>query len=136
MVILKMFSIALLNLSLQVQNPDPVRVQIFDVQEGRVVKQIPLAPELEKSIIHSLQDSPKMYGGFSVNPKNGVILHVQFANPIQISSPLFPDSIKELYLILEKDTQPMALIFFNSTSKYIVVVLNGTSESFRLKNHL
>jgi hypothetical protein len=77
-----------------------------------------------------------MYGGFSVDPRSGQILHIKFKKPMDLSSPIYPDLIKEVYLILENGEPPRALIFFNSVSKNIVVVLDRNNEQCLLQNKL
>jgi len=135
-VIYRIFSIALLAINLKFNKSDPTLVQIFDVKQEKVIKQITLTNDLMKSIITSLDSTPKMYDGFSVNPNSGIVLHVEFMNSIKLSSAIYPDLIKEVYLFLEDHSQPKALIFFNSSSKYIVVVLDEKSDQFTIQDKL
>lgn len=134
--IFKIITSALLSLHLLLHQPDPPLVQIFDVKQEKVVKQYPLNRDLEKSITELLNASPRMYGGIDMNPKSGLILHAKFKSPIQISSLIYPDSIKEVYLFLEPEVDPKALIFFSSSSKFIIVVLKGDSDQFMKENNL
>ena len=55
---------------------------------------------MNQSILEVLQSSPTPYGGFSVDPKAGLILHVPYSSPITINNPIYSDSIKEVYLFL------------------------------------
>ncbi|MFC7680744.1 hypothetical protein [Paenibacillus sp. GCM10028914] len=134
--IIKILSIALLSFNLNLFHPDQPSVQIFDVKQEKVIQERPLTQELEKSIITLLQSSPTIHGGLSIDPKDGQILHVKFKNPVKLSSDIYPDLIKEVYLFLEHGVRPKALIFFNNTAKNIVVVLEGHSEQFIKKNIL
>jgi len=83
-----------------------------------------------------LQSSPAIYGNIDMNPKSGLILHVQFDKPVKLSSAIYPDLVKEVYLFLEPGLQPKSLIFFQSTKKFIVVVLKGDSNKFIIQNSL
>lgn len=132
--ILKIIAIVLWILQFNVQITDPTFVQVFDVKQEKVIRQIKLTGDLEKSILACLDASPKMHGGFSVNPTSGQILHIKFRKPVDLSSPLYPDLIKEVYLFLEDGEPPRALIFFKSMSKNIVVVLDGDKKQCLLQN--
>ncbi|SDE65875.1 hypothetical protein SAMN04488542_101296 [Fontibacillus panacisegetis] len=131
---LKMISIVLITLNLNLYKPDQSLVQIFDVQQEKVVKQIPLTDGLEKSFIGLLDSSPKMYGGMDMNPKSGLILHVEFKNPIKLTSAVYTDLVKEAYLFLEPGEQPKSLIYYNTQRGVIVVVLKGDSDQFIKSN--
>lgn len=133
--IIKILSIALLSFNLHFQNPDRTMVEIFDVKQEKVIKQRPMTQELEKSIITLLHASPTIHNGFSMDPKAGLILHVEFNNPVQLSSDVYLDLVKEAYLFLEQGVKPKALLFFN-TKKNVLVVLDGDSEQFIKKNDL
>ncbi len=50
------------------QATDPTLVQVFDVKQQKVIRQLKFTDELEKSILACLDASPKMYGSFAVNP--------------------------------------------------------------------
>lgn len=132
--ILKLITIALLTLNLNLHQPDQPMVQIFDVQQEKVVKQIPLTHELENSFIKLLDSSPKMYGGMDMNPKSGLILHVEFKNPVKLTSAVYTDLVKEAYLFLEPGEQPKSLIYYNTQRGVIVVVLKGDSDQFIKSN--
>ncbi|WMT39594.1 hypothetical protein RE628_19615 [Paenibacillus sp. D2_2] len=134
--ILKIITIVLWILHLNVQFTDPTFIQVFDVKQEKVIRQIKLTDELEKSILACLDTSPKIYGGFSVDPRSGQILHIKYKHPVKLSSPVYTNLVKEVYLFLEDGKPPRALIFFNSVSKNIVVVLNGKNKQCLLQNHL
>ncbi|MFC5472305.1 hypothetical protein ACFPPD_26835 [Cohnella suwonensis] len=121
-----------LNLSFQ----EPMLFQVFDIRQGKVIEQRPLTRELEESILSLLNSSPSTYGGFTMNPADGLILHVIFEDPIRMTSDFYPEPIKEIYLFLEPDIQPKALIFLQDKSRYRVVVLHGNSDQFILRNNL
>lgn len=132
--ILKIISIALLALNLNLHQPDQSMVQIFDVQQEKVVKQIPLTDDLSMSLIGLLDSSPKMYGGMDMNPKSGFIIHVEFKNPVKLSSAVYTDLVKEVYLFLEPGEHPKSLIYYNTQRGVIVVVLKGDSDQFIKSN--
>ncbi|MNL21940.1 hypothetical protein D3C87_1432560 [compost metagenome] len=134
--ILKIISVALLALNLNLQKTNQPMIQIFDVKQEKVIKQISLTHELEQSIIELLNSDPKIYVGKDMNPKSGLILHLVFENPTKLTSKLYPDLVKEIYLFLEPGTEPKSLIFFKSTSKFIVVVLKEDNNQFIIKNNL
>jgi hypothetical protein len=104
-------------------------VSIFDVKQEKVIKVIPLTIEMLNLTLNVLQASPEIYSGFTLNPKNGFILHIPFTTPIKVNNPLYPDKIKEIYLFLEEDEKIKALLFFES-AKSRIVVLNYDAKKF------
>ncbi|MBB6638299.1 hypothetical protein [Cohnella thailandensis] len=134
--IIKMISIALVALRINSHNPNQAALQIFDVKQEKVIKQSPLSSDLQESIMQLLQSSPAIYGNIDMNPKSGLILHVQFDKPVKLSSAIYPDLVKEVYFFLEPGLQPKSLMFFQSTKKFIVVVLKGDSNKFITQNNL
>lgn len=112
-------------------------VAIFDVKQEKVTKVIPFDADLKESIVEVLQSSPTMFGGFSLNPRNGLVLHFVFESPIQPANRLYSSPIKELYLFLEPQTKPKALLFLTSNQpKTMVVELNYDTELFIRNNRL
>lgn len=114
----------------------PVNVSIFNVKQERVVKVLALNSQFEQSIIDILNSSPDLYGGFSINPDSGLILHIPFPSPIEVMNSIYSDKIKEIYLFLEPGKKPKALVFFVSKKPSIIVVLNYDTIQFINENNL
>ncbi|TFE19660.1 hypothetical protein [Cohnella luojiensis] len=95
-------------------------VSVFDVKQEKVVKVIPLTPELNDSVLQLLQSSPTIYGGFGVNPTSGIVLHIPFPKPVRIPHECYPHPIKEVYLFLAQGTKPLALLFLDNNRQNIV----------------
>lgn len=108
-------------------------VSIFDVKQEIVIKLIPLTTDLEKSIEEILLSSPFLFGGLSMEPQAGVVLHIPFSTPVQVDHEIYPSRIREMYLFLERDKKPKALLFFAAKHQPIVVVLNANARRFMEK---
>lgn len=134
--IIKMLTIALLTFNLLSQQPEQTNVQIYDVKQEKVIKEQPLTSHLQESIITLLDSSPTIYSGFTMDPKDGFILHIQFNKPIQLTSDLYPDFVKETYIFLEQGVPPKALIFFHTLKKNMLIVLDESSDQFMIRHQL
>lgn len=134
--ILKIITIITWILHFTVQTVDPTFIQVFDVRQEKVIRQIKLTHDLEKPIIACLDASPKIYSGFTVNPGSGQILHIKFKDSIKLSSSIYTDLVKEVYLFLEDGEPSKALVFFQSISRSIVVVLDRDNEQCVLQKKL
>ncbi len=111
-------------------------VSIFDVKQEKVVKVMPLTLEFKNSVFQVLKSSPAVYGGFSMNPKNGLILHIPFHSPVEIPHRFYSDRIKEIYLFLEYGSKPKALLFLESKQRQIIVELDYDPDKFIKMNNL
>ncbi|WP_373231160.1 hypothetical protein [Cohnella sp.] len=120
----------------RVRAEEKPNVSIFDVKQEKVVKVVPLTSELQDSVLELLRSSPILYGGFSMDPQDGMVLHVPFPTPVQIKHELYPSAIQEVYIFLEQDKQPRALIFFAAKQRPIVVVLSYDARKFMERNQL
>ncbi|RED59183.1 hypothetical protein [Cohnella lupini] len=114
----------------------PPMVSIFSVKQEKVVKVTPLTSTMNQSILDALQSSPTPYGGFSVDPKAGLIVHVPYSSPIAVTNPIYSDVIKEVYLFLEPGQSLRALLFYSSSHKNAVVDLKYDMERFIRSNDL
>jgi hypothetical protein len=108
-------------------------VSVFDVKQEKVIKIMPLTSELKKSVIEVLQSSPVVYGDFSINPMNGLVIHIPFTSPVHVPHSFYSNKISEIYLFLEHDTKPKALLFLDN-HKQTIVVLNYDNQ--KLLNNL
>jgi hypothetical protein len=113
----------------------PLAVSVFDVKQEKVVQAMPLEPTLQRSVLALLQSGPTVYGGLSVNPRSGLIVRIDFPAPLRIPHPFYKDRIREVYLFLEPDTAPRALLF-SEHGKTTVAILHGDSRKFTAQNHL
>jgi hypothetical protein len=112
-------------------------VAIFNIKREKVTQVVPYTADLEKSLLEVLQSSPTMFGGFSLNPRNGLVLRFIFSTPIQPEHRLYPNRIKELYLFLEPLAKPKALLFLTSDRpKTMVVEFNYDTELFVRRHQL
>ncbi|WP_256762122.1 hypothetical protein [Cohnella sp. WQ 127256] len=127
--------ISLLFATDDVKSKELSTVAVFDVKQEKVVKVMPLTAELKDSVLELLQSSPTVYGGFSMNPSSGLVLHIPFPSPIQVPHKYYSNKINELYLFLEHGAKPTALLFLDN-HKQIIVVLDVDLQKFVHQNDL
>lgn|GEM_PF-2477059 len=128
--IFKWLAVVFVGLQIIGHSPIDTMVQLFDVKEEKVVYQRSLTPSLEYAVIDLLETSPSIYAGIDMNPKSGVIIHIQFTDPIYLSSGIYPGAAKEVYLFLEPGEKAKAVVFLASTNQYIIVTLDKDSDAF------
>ncbi|WP_239616797.1 hypothetical protein [Cohnella mopanensis] len=109
-------------------------VSVFDVKQEKVTKIMPLTPELKKSVFEVLQSCPVVFGGFSMNPTNGLVVHIPFTTPVQIPHRSYSTKVSEIYLFLEHDIKPKALLFLDNHKQKIVELDYDTQKFIRLNN--
>ena len=116
--------------SAQADNPLPPPVEVFDVQQGKVVHTLPLSNKLKKLIINALNHSPSPYKGVTMNPTSGIIVHVRFAQPVKLRPKLYPEPVNETYLFLDQQQSlsPLALLFFSKGHPPRVYTLQAESD--------
>lgn len=106
----------------------PPPVEVFDVQQGKVVHTLPLSKSLHRKIINAINDSPKPYEGVTVNPTGGLIVHAVFPEPEKLRNPLYPEPVEEAYLFLEPKRTPLALLFYSRGHRPRVYTLEADPE--------
>lgn len=106
------------------------RYAVFDVKREKVVKSMTLTPELARSVIDSLEDSPTVYGGFTLEPRSGLVVRVPFDPPVAVRSSLYRDRIRQLYLFLEPGLPVRALVFHATSNRIAIVVLKAEVRFF------
>lgn len=135
LLILLFFISSLMNRTVQAE--DRPHASIFDVKQEKVVRVLPITPALEASVIEVLLASPTLFGGYSVDPNDGLVVHFPFASPVHVIHKLYPNTIREIYLFLEHGKKIRALIFFASSKQSpIVVDLNDDASKFMERNKL
>lgn len=119
----------LLQCGVSVAEPLPPPVEIFDVQQEKVVHVIPWTETLHETIVNALNQSPQPYGGVTMNPTGGIVVHFRYAVPLKLDNPIYPQPVSELYLFLEPNTKPLALMFFSQGHKPRVFTLQADAKS-------
>lgn len=109
-------------------SPLPPPVEVFDVKQERVVNTMPLSGKLKRIIIKAINDSPTPYGGVTMNPTSGIIVHVRFEKPTKLSGKLYPEPINEAYLFLDRGKSPLALLFFSNGHRPRVYTLQADPD--------
>ena len=70
-----------------------------------------------------------------MNPRSGLVVHVAFPEPVRVPHPFYKGRIREVYLFLERDVEPRALLFWEQ-GRPTVAVLHGDSRRFIERNGL
>lgn len=104
-------------------------VEIFDVKEEKVTHVIPWTEKLHLTMINAINHSPKPYGGVAVNPTGGIVVHFRYPAPVKLVNPIYPQPVSELYLFLEPNTDPLALLFFSKGHQPRVYTLKADAKS-------
>lgn len=105
--------------------PMPTPVEVFDVKQEKVTHVIPLTEALQETIVNALNQSPRPYGGITMNPKAGIVVHLRYPEPVTLGNAIYPQPVSEVYLFLEAKTEPLALLFFSKGHKPRVYTLQA-----------
>ncbi len=108
--------------------PQQPPVEVFDVKQEKVVHTLPMTKSLHKKLLRALHESPQPYGGISVNPTDGIVVHAVYPLPVKLRDPVYPEPISELYLFLAPKQTPLALLFFSHGHRPRVYTLQADAE--------
>lgn len=89
---------------------------------------MPLTDQLKDTILKALNQSPSPYGGVTMNPTSGIIVHVRFDEPAKLADKLYPEPVKEAYLFLDRGKSPLALLFFSNGHRPRVYTLQAEPD--------
>lgn len=64
-----------------------------------------------------------------MNPTGGIVVHFRYPEPLKLDNPIYPQPVSELYLFLEPNTAPLALLFFSKGHKPRVFTLQADAKS-------
>lgn len=103
--------------------PETPMVTAFDVEKGQVVEAMPLTREWIDKAAEALTASPVPYGGMTYNPKKGLAIHIPFPAPFKPAHPFYKQPLREVFLFLERDAPPAALLTTASGDRAMVAAL-------------
>ncbi|WP_156926582.1 hypothetical protein [Cohnella panacarvi] len=63
-----------------------------------------------------------------MNPTGGIVAHFRYPEPLTLANPIYPQPISELYLFLEPNNAPLALLFFSKGHKPRVFTLQADAN--------
>ncbi|MBD8497562.1 hypothetical protein [Paenibacillus arenosi] len=87
------------------------QVQLFDMQQERIVKTIPNTPAIQAEAAKWLQSVTGLSPQLNIGSKCGYIVRIALANPYQIKLPRLEVQTKDVFLIYCPDKQPLLLVF-------------------------
>lgn len=110
---------------------------VFSMKQEKIVGAIPYTPALQQSVLKLLQDGPSVYSGLTLNVQTGLVIHMSYPTSIQIPHTLYTRKIREIYLYLEQNTKPKAVLLLDSNhSRIMIVELNSSADKFIKSNKL
>ncbi|MFC5528288.1 hypothetical protein [Cohnella yongneupensis] len=98
------------------------------MKEEKVVRVFPLTETLNNTLINAINQMPQPYGGVTMNPTDGIIVHIRYAEPVTLKNNIYPQPITDLYLFLEPNAEPRVLLFFSHGHRPRVYSLQADSK--------
>ncbi|TVX92945.1 type IV secretion system protein VirB6 [Paenibacillus agilis] len=94
----------------QTSQPLP-QVQLFDMQQERIVKTLPNTPAVQAEATKWLQSVTGLSPQLNIGSKCGYIVRIALANPFQVKLPRIDFQTNDVFLIYCPDKKPLLLVF-------------------------
>jgi len=89
-------------------------IRIFDVQNGKVVKNMKLSKKIKKEAESYIDSISGMYPKVNAFPHKGYIIGISFRNPLSVRNPFLNDyhieKINEVFIITTGEEKPYILV--------------------------
>ncbi|MCR8842904.1 type IV secretion system protein VirB6 [Paenibacillus sp. SC116] len=87
------------------------QVQLFDMQQERIVKTLPNTPAVQAEAAKWLQSVTGLSPQLNIGSKCGYIVRIALANPFQVKLPRIDFQTNDVFLIYCPDKKPLLLVF-------------------------
>lgn len=110
----------------------PKDVEIFDINEGKVIKKIKSNPSIQKEAGNFLKGITGMYAKVKAIPDKGYIARVPLRPPVMIKNQWLNDLVKEVFVIFPENEKPYLLILDDKLRPLFYNFKGNTDEFLKI----
>lgn len=108
-------------------------VEIFDIEEGRVVQERPTTNDIQKETEKMLKSISGVYKNLNPLPKKGVMVKVPLDPPIPVKNEWFNDLVDEAVFIFSfEEKDPYLLIWDDENLPHFYTFSTSTEKLMKL----
>ncbi|WP_157077266.1 hypothetical protein [Robertmurraya korlensis] len=108
-------------------------VEIFDIEEGKVVQESPTTSDIQKETEKMMKSISGVYKNLDPLPKKGVMVKIPLDPPISVKNEWFNDLVDEAVLIFSyEEEDPYILIWDDENLPHFYTFSTSTEKLMKL----
>ncbi|MCH1627875.1 hypothetical protein [Fredinandcohnia quinoae] len=110
------------------------QIQIFDINQGKVVKYIQINTDLQQKVENFLEGITGVYVKYNPIPNKGFMIRIPLEPNIIVRNRWFNDLVDEVILIFPDQENPYLMVFDDENKPYFLTFKGNTEEFLALLN--
>ena len=109
-------------------------IEIFDLNEEKVIKEVPSSTALQNEVRKYLNQITNLYVKFNPIPGKGHLIKVPLVSPVKVKNQCLNDFVTQVIIILPESEKPYLMVFYGE-NKYLFFTFEGKIDTLlRLLN--
>ncbi len=121
-------------LSINVGAQSNQQIEIFDIDQGKVIKQVDLHPDIQREAEKILKGITGVYTNYNPIPNKGIMIRIPLEPNVMVRNLWFDDLVDEVTLIFPRQEVPYLLVFDDENKSYFLIFKANTDNLFELLN--
>lgn len=110
------------------------QIQIIDIKEGKVIKNVQKKPDLQREVEKFLEGITGAYVKLNPYPNNGFVIKIPLEPNVTVKNQWFNDLVDEVMIIFPVQENPYLLVFDNENQPHFFKFQVNTSKFLGLLN--
>ncbi|MEH7379455.1 hypothetical protein V7138_03085 [Bacillus sp. JJ1533] len=111
-------------------------IQIFDINQDRVVKHMPINTDIQQKVLSFLEDINGVYVKYNPIPKEGTMIRIPLEPNIMVRNQWFDDLVDEVTIIFTDQENPYLMVFDDENKPYFLTFQGDTVKLLTLLNFI
>lgn len=108
------------------------KIEIFDIQQGKVIHTAPSNMEIEKQVDLLMKSITDVYRAFEPIPHKGFMVKIPLEKPISLKNDYFDDLVNEVILIFPEYENPHMMVVNDENRPYFFSFNKSVDEILAL----
>ncbi|MGJ7910469.1 hypothetical protein [Neobacillus sp. LXY-1] len=110
------------------------QVQIFDINKGKVIKNIQMNTDLQQEVEKYLEGITGVYVKYNPIPNNGFMIRIPLEPNVMVKNQWFDDLVDEVTIIFSSHEIPFIMVFDDENRPHFFTIEGSTSKLLGLLN--
>lgn len=110
------------------------QIQIFDINQGKVIKNVQINTELHLEVEKFLEGITGIYVKYKPIPSKGFMIRIPLEPNIMVRNQWFDDHVDEVTIIFSGRENPYLLVFDDENKPYFLTFEGNTGRLLALLN--
>ncbi|WP_077618163.1 hypothetical protein [Bacillus sinesaloumensis] len=110
------------------------QIQIFDINQDKVIKQIENNADIQQEVSKYLKNVDGVYTKYNPIPNSGFMVRIPVEPPTMVRSRWFDDLVDEITIIFPTQEAPYLMLFDDENQTYFLTFKGNTDPLLKLLN--